>query len=93
MLWHRLRGRRLSGIKFKRQVPISGFIVDFVALDQKLIVEVDGGQHDERAAQDAARTAVLEKCGYHVVRFWNHDVLTNIDGVLTVLLQEIHISR
>ncbi len=92
LLWHRLRARRLSGIKFKRQVPISGFIVDFVALDQKLVVEIDGGQHGERAVEDAARTAVLEKCGYHVVRFWNHDVLTNIDGVLTALLQEINIS-
>ena len=93
LLWHRLRGRRFLGIKFKRQVPISGFVVDFVALDQKIVVELDGGQHALRSVEDAARTATLEKCGYHVMRFWNHDVLTNIDGVLVALLQEINISR
>ena len=92
-MWSRLRDRRLDGVKFKRQKPIAGYIVDFVALDLKLIVEIDGGQHAERAAEDAARTKVLEESGYHVVRFWNHDVLGNIDGVLEALVQELNISR
>ena len=93
LMWSKLRDRRLGGVKFKRQKPIAGYIVDFVALDLKLIVEVDGGQHSHRASKDAARTEVLEKAGYHVVRFWNHDVLGNIEGVLEALIQELNISR
>jgi very-short-patch-repair endonuclease len=93
LMWSKLRDRRLAGIKFKRQKPIAGYIVDFVALDLKLIVEIDGGQHSERAREDEARTKVLEESGYHVVRFWNHDVLANIEGVLEALIQELNISR
>jgi very-short-patch-repair endonuclease len=92
-MWQRLRGRRFQGIKFKRQQPMAGYVVDFVAPDLKLIIEIDGGQHGTRMDQDANRTAVLEKCGYHVVRFWNNDVLQNIDGVLEALAQELHIIR
>ena len=92
VMWSKLRDRRLDGVKFKRQKPIAGYIVDFVALDLKLIVEIDGGQHAERAEEDAARTKVLEESGYHVVRFWNHDVLRNIEGVLESLVQELNLS-
>jgi very-short-patch-repair endonuclease len=92
-MWSRLRDRRLAGIKFKRQKPIAGYIVDFVALDLKLVIEIDGGQHGERAMEDEARTKLLEEFGYHVIRFWNHDVLGNIDGVLEALIQELNISR
>jgi len=69
LMWSELRGRRFDGVKFKRQKPIAGYIVDFVALDLKLVVEIDGGQHAERTERDAARTRVLEESGYHVVRF------------------------
>ncbi len=93
LLWSRLRGRRFDGIKFKRQVPIADYIVDFIALDLKLIIEVDGGQHDERAAYDAERTRILQEWGYHVIRFWNNDVLSNIDGVLEVIMQELQLIR
>jgi very-short-patch-repair endonuclease len=93
VMWSKLRDRRLDGVKFKRQVPIAGYIVDFAALDMKLIVEIDGGQHAERAAEDAVRTKLLEESGYHVVRFWNHDVLGNIQGVLESLVQELNLSR
>ena len=93
LIWRHLRGRRFARIKFRRQVPIAGYVVDFAALDLKLIVEIDGGQHAMRAAQDRSRTAILERSGYKVIRFWNHDVLGNLDGVLEVLLQEIDISR
>jgi len=79
--------------QIKRQKPIAGYIVDFVALDLKLIVEIDGGQHAKRVEEDAARTKVLEESGYHVIRFWNHDVLGNIDGVLESLIQELNLSR
>jgi very-short-patch-repair endonuclease len=93
LMWSRLRGRRLQGIKFKRQVPIANYIVDFVALDLKFIVEVDGGQHQTQAAADAERTRVVEEWGYHVVRVWNNDVLGNIDGVLEAILQELQLVR
>jgi very-short-patch-repair endonuclease len=93
LMWGKLRDRRFEGIKFKRQKPIAGYIVDFVALDLKLIVEIDGGQHVEQAAADAVRTRQLEESGYHVVRFWNHDVLGNLEGVLEALAQEVNISR
>ncbi|HTO60815.1 MAG TPA: DUF559 domain-containing protein [Bradyrhizobium sp.] len=93
LMWSKLRGRRFDRVKFKRQKPIAGYIVDFVALDLKLIIEIDGGQHAGRATADAARTRALEEAGYHVVRFWNHDVLGNIEGVLEALIQELNISR
>jgi very-short-patch-repair endonuclease len=84
-MWSRLRDRRFLGLKFKRQVPIDRFVVDFVCADANLIVEVDGGQHAERLAADAERTRVLESMGYLVLRFWNNDVLSNIDGVLELI--------
>jgi very-short-patch-repair endonuclease len=93
LLWSKLRDRRLDGIKFKRQVPIAGYIVDFAALELKLIIEVDGGQHDARAAQDLERTRTLEEWGFHVVRFWNNDVLNNIEGVLEAIMQELQLVR
>ncbi len=81
-LWFHLRARRFEGFKFRRQVPIDRFIADFVCMDKKLIVEVDGGQHGEQQDKDAERTKVLEGCGYQVMRYWNNEVLENMDGVL-----------
>jgi crossover junction endodeoxyribonuclease RuvC len=81
IMWSKLGDRRLDAARFKRQKPIVGYMVDLVAPDLKLTVEIDGGQHAQRVEQDAARTRVLEESGYHVVRFWNHDVLRNIEGV------------
>ena len=89
ILWFRLRGRRLAGWKFKRQVPIDRFIVDFVCADAKLIVELDGGQHAVRTRQDEERTRTLEAMGYLVLRFWNNDVLGNIEGVLVTIQAEL----
>ncbi len=80
-MWFRLRDRRLDGWKFKRQVPIYRYVVDFFCADAKLIIELDGGQHSG-AVRDAERTEALEAFGYLVVRFWNHDVTRNIEGVL-----------
>ena len=93
LIWSRLRGRGLAGYKFKRQVPIAGFVVDFAALEAKLIVEIDGGQHSVRLEADQLRTEKLERFGYRIVRFWNHDVLNNIEGVLEAVIQELHIVR
>lgn len=88
VLWNRIRNRQVDGYKFARQVPISGYICDFVCREHRLIVEVDGGQHNESTA-DEIRDRRLTEQGYKVVRFWNNDVLANIDGVLTILQQEL----
>jgi very-short-patch-repair endonuclease len=89
LLWFCLRDRRLTGWRFKRQVPIDHFIVDFFCADAKVILEIDGGQHDEQRTRDADRTAVLESMGYLVLRFWNNDVVRNMDGVLEEILSAI----
>jgi very-short-patch-repair endonuclease len=81
-LWFRLRDRRLAGWKFRRQFPIDRFVVDFCCADAHLIVEVDGGQHAVQVAADAERTQILEAMGYFVLRYWNNDVLQNLDGVV-----------
>jgi very-short-patch-repair endonuclease len=90
-LWERLRSRRLSRWKFRRQHPVDRFIVDFVTLDGKLIVEVDGATHstDEEVKRDAKRTRILESLGFHVIRVSNNDVRTNIAGVLDTILNEL----
>jgi very-short-patch-repair endonuclease len=85
-LWLQLRGRRLQGWKFRRQVPMGRYVVDFFCLDAKLIIEVDGGQHDANRAKDEARTRAIERLGYRVIRFWNNDVLQNTPGVLEQIL-------
>jgi very-short-patch-repair endonuclease len=85
-LWWHLRHRLPDpNTHFRRQVRISRYIVDFASHRAKLVIEIDGGQHVEQAASDAERTKVLEAEGYRVVRFWNNDVLTKIDGVLEAI--------
>ena len=86
MLWKYLRGRRLNGYKFRRQVVIEPYIVDFVCLKSKLIVEADGGQHSEQQEYDALRTKRLEGMGYRVLRFWNNDILRQHENVLEYIL-------
>ncbi|MDO8290431.1 MAG: endonuclease domain-containing protein [Parvibaculum sp.] len=91
-LWYALR-RDATGVYFRRQHPIGSYVVDFVCLEHKLIIEADGGQHAEmRAEHDAVRTAWLEQRGYTVMRFWNNDILNNIEGVVEAIcarLEEI----
>ncbi len=89
-LWCRLRGRNLDGFKFRRQFPIDRYFADFVCIDAKLVVELDGSQHAEQAAYDAERTAALEACGFHVLRFWNHQVLKHMDDVLQTIYRTLH---
>ena len=81
-LWNRLRDRRLAGAKFRRQHPTGPYIVDFCCVERRLIVEVDGGQHSEADSGDEGRSAYLASFGFKVLRFWNTDVLSNIEGVL-----------
>ena len=83
-LWSILRDSKLEGAKFRRQQPIGPFIADFVCQDQKLIVEADGGQHQE-SAMDVRRTAFLESKGYRLLRFWNNDILENLEGVAQLI--------
>jgi very-short-patch-repair endonuclease len=80
-LWNELRAHRLMGLGFRRQLPIADYIIDFACPDKKLIVEVDGSQHGEQADADAIRDRRLEALGWTVIRFWNDDVLRDIDGV------------
>ncbi len=82
VLWKHLRGRRLNGYKFRRQVVIEPYIVDFVCLEARLIVEADGGQHAGQTEYDARRTARLESMGYRLMRFWNHEILAELYSVL-----------
>ncbi|ASP32311.1 endonuclease domain-containing protein [Labrenzia sp. VG12] len=88
-LWHVLRAHRLEGIPFRRQMPIEGYIVDFAAPSYRLIVDLDGSQHAETpdVKRDQERDLVLSSQGWTVLRFWNSDVLTNLDGVCRKILE------
>ena len=87
-LWDALRGRQLEGFKFRRQMPLKGYILDFVCFDAKVIVEVDGWQHADNA-HDHRSDAAFEADGFRILRFWNEEVLTNIDGVCLTILAEL----
>lgn len=87
-LWLKLRDRRLSGFKFSRQYPVGPYVADFVCRERKLIVEVDGGQHADNV-RDRIRDDNLSAEGYRVLRVWNTDVLSNMDGVLSAILTEL----
>ena len=85
----RLRNRQVRGVRFNFQRPIGPYICDFVARTPKLIVEVDGGQHALNVETDARRTAFLKMRGYRLIRFWNNDVLENIEGVVAAIEQAL----
>ncbi len=84
-LWVKLSARQVLGTRFNRQFPIGLFICDFVSRGAKLIIEVDGGQHANQPFEDDKRTTFLESKGYRVIRFWNNEVLENIDGVIQMI--------
>ena len=88
ILWYRLRAGRLTQYKFRRQHPTGRYIVDFVCLSHRLIVEVDGSQHLD-SPQDAERDAWLRSQGFRVLRIWNHDVLQRLDQTLELILQAL----
>ncbi len=84
LLWNRIRADQL-GTKFRRQVPILGYVADFLSHEAKLIVELDGGQHADQNETDTQRTRVLEQAGFRVLRFWNNEVNESLDGVLETI--------
>ncbi|MCG8505750.1 MAG: DUF559 domain-containing protein [Sphingomonadales bacterium] len=81
-----MRDRRLGSLKFRRQVPVGPYIVDFMCKSVGLVIELDGGQHSGQTAADAERTRLLEQRGYRVLRFWNNEVVENMEGVLETIL-------
>jgi len=87
-LWATLRGRRLQGYKFRRQHPLGPFVLDFVCIEHRLVIEADGGQHADNKA-DQRRTAWLENHGWRVIRFWNNEILSNTDGVAETILRAL----
>jgi very-short-patch-repair endonuclease len=89
VLWRHLRFWQIDGYKFRRQQLLGGYIVDFVCLEKRVLVEVDGGQHTQQATLDAERDRWLRAEGFIVLRFWNHDVLKNIDGVKEVIYKTL----
>ena len=92
ILWQLLRNRQFMGLKFKRQFPIGNYIVDFVCEEKKLVIEIDGGQHNipNNIKADEARTNYINSKGYKVLRFWNNDINHNIKGVYETLLKMIN---
>jgi len=83
-LWQRLRGRQVAGCKFRRQHPFLDYVLDFVCLEKRLVVDVDGGQHLE-SARDRVRDARLQESGFQVLRFWNNQVLQEMDAVVEAI--------
>ncbi len=84
-LWAVLRNQQIEGVRFRRQHAIGNFIVDFCAPREKLVIELDGGQHLEQEEYDAERTAFLQSQGYRVLRFWNMDVMKDLRGVISAI--------
>ena len=89
VFWNVVRNRQFLGLKWERQVPIDRYVADFVCEDEKLIIELDGGQHnsDDNMAYDEKRTQILEQHGYRVIRLWNKDITDNMNDVLRILQQ------
>ena len=88
-LWKHLRGKRLGGYRFRRQQPLGQYVLDFVCVDAKLVIEIDGGQHAEQTAYDETRTRYLQNLGFTVIPFWNNEVLQQTDAVLTAILHKL----
>ena len=89
LLWQKLRFWQVGGFKFRRQKPLGNYIADFVCFEGRLIVEIDGGQHADQRIYDTKRDTWLRQAGFIVLRFWNSDVLENMDGVLHVIEENL----
>jgi len=87
-LWYALRDRRFAGYKFRRQVPVGPYIADFLCYEARLVIEVDGGQHAE-SARDTRRDRWFAQNGFRVLRFWNNEILQNLEGVWTVVFEAL----
>ena len=91
-MWERLRRRQLDGFKFRRQHPIGPFFADFFCPEARLIVEIDGSQHANELARDNSRTDLLRDAGYDVLRFWNHEISSDIDSVVQRIADALELS-
>ena len=91
ILWNILRNRQVLGYKFRRQYPIGNYVVDFVCKENKMIIEIDGGQHNtpEGILADENRTKYLQSVGYKILRFWNNEIDNNIEGVYQKIIEQI----
>ena len=89
LLWYKIRSRQLRNYRFRRQHPIGRYIVDFICLETKLIIELDGGQHADQKKYDNIRDIFLTQQGFNILRFWNNEVLNNLDGVLLNINQHL----
>jgi len=85
-LWRRLRRKQLAGYRFRRQVPVGGFIADFACLEARLVIELDGGQHQAQSTYDEHRDRAIAAQGFRVLRFWNDQVFRETDAMLAVIL-------
>ena len=92
LLWYYIKNKQIDNFKFRRQVAIGNYIVDFLCSEKKLIVELDGGQHnyDNNMAYDSNRTSFLERLGYRVIRFWDNDIFKNMNDVLQTIYIELN---
>src|SRR5580765_8426244 len=88
-LWMFLRSRKLAGFKFYRQHPLDGYIVDFYCKEKRLIIELDGNQHHDQKEYDAVRTRQLQSRGRRVIRFWNNDILKQMQSTLDLILKNL----
>ncbi len=84
-LWAYLRNRQVQGLKFRRQQTVEGFVADFARIDARLVIEVDGSQHMDAIDADQLHSEALASAGYIVLRFWNNEVLSNVEGVVTAI--------
>jgi very-short-patch-repair endonuclease len=89
-LWNHLRARRLNGFKFRRERPFGPYVIDFVCLERRIAVELDGSQHAEQLTYDERRDAFIRSYGLRVLRFWNADVLSKTESVLETIAQALH---
>ena len=91
-LWRLLRSKNLRDFKFRRQHPLGPYIADFICLDRRLVIEIDGGQHQQQTLYDAKRTEALQTAGYRVLRFWDNDVLLRTDSVMEAIYSALTAS-
>jgi very-short-patch-repair endonuclease len=89
ILWYYLRNKQIRGFKFRREHPIGNFILDFVCLERKLAIEIDGGQHAVQSEYDSSRSRWLQLQGFKVLRFWNNEVLVNTESVLDTIQKHL----